>query len=196
MARSRKCSIPDCGKPDEKRGWCGMHYRRWSRHGDPLALTRAAPGEPLRYLHEVVIPYDGTDCLPWPYARTGQGRGNIWSDGSNRPVHNLVCEIAHGPPPTPDHQAAHSCGKGHEGCVAPRHLRWATCAENHADMVIHGTRYRGEQKPFVKLTNADVMAIKALRGRISAYALAERFGVSQSCIQNIYLGKSWTHLGR
>lgn len=27
------CSIDECEKLATKRGWCGMHYRRWQRHG-------------------------------------------------------------------------------------------------------------------------------------------------------------------
>lgn len=27
------CSIEGCDGPAKKRGWCGKHYRRWSRHG-------------------------------------------------------------------------------------------------------------------------------------------------------------------
>jgi hypothetical protein len=34
------CSVPDCSKAAEKRGWCGMHYYRWRVHGDPLYTKR------------------------------------------------------------------------------------------------------------------------------------------------------------
>ena len=32
----RTCSIEACEKPSKTRGWCGMHYKRWKKHGDPL----------------------------------------------------------------------------------------------------------------------------------------------------------------
>ncbi|WP_161790133.1 GIY-YIG nuclease family protein [Streptacidiphilus carbonis] len=35
------CEIDRCPDPAEARGWCRMHYQRWYRHGDPLALVRA-----------------------------------------------------------------------------------------------------------------------------------------------------------
>jgi len=33
---NRTCSIGGCGKPVYGRGWCGMHYQRWKRSGDPF----------------------------------------------------------------------------------------------------------------------------------------------------------------
>lgn len=40
----RTCSIDGCDSPHSARGWCGLHYRRWCRSGDPLALI----GRPMR----------------------------------------------------------------------------------------------------------------------------------------------------
>lgn len=31
------CSIEGCEDEVLARGWCGLHYRRWKRYGDPLA---------------------------------------------------------------------------------------------------------------------------------------------------------------
>jgi len=36
MADELLCKIDGCDKAASKRGWCGAHYRRWQRHGDPL----------------------------------------------------------------------------------------------------------------------------------------------------------------
>lgn len=30
------CSIPNCDRAVRSRGWCGRHYGRWRKHGDPL----------------------------------------------------------------------------------------------------------------------------------------------------------------
>lgn len=39
-----KCSIDDCDKKSVTRGWCGTHYARVLRHGDPL-YVREKQGE-------------------------------------------------------------------------------------------------------------------------------------------------------
>lgn len=67
MATSRICSIPDCGKTSKSRGWCSAHHSRFLRHGDPLA-GGTPTGEPWRYFQEVVLPYEGDECLSWPYS--------------------------------------------------------------------------------------------------------------------------------
>lgn len=32
----KTCNIEDCEKPRKARGWCGAHWQRWRKHGDPL----------------------------------------------------------------------------------------------------------------------------------------------------------------
>ena len=31
-----KCTIDGCQSGAKARGWCMKHYKRWSKHGDPL----------------------------------------------------------------------------------------------------------------------------------------------------------------
>ena len=139
MAAKSICSIDGCDKPRESRGWCANHNRRWVKYGDPLG-GRPSPGEGPRFYQDVVLPYaDKDSCLAWPFGRTSKGYGKIWVDGKTHLVSRLACAHAHGEAPTLTHEAAHSCGKGHEGCVNPHHLRWATRTENFADKIIHGT---------------------------------------------------------
>lgn len=43
MKATRVCKIEGCSKPTDTRGWCAMHYWRWKRNGDPLALLNPTP---------------------------------------------------------------------------------------------------------------------------------------------------------
>lgn len=45
---SSPCTITDCDRPMEARGWCSRHYQRWRNNGDPLAL-RGRPKGPRHY---------------------------------------------------------------------------------------------------------------------------------------------------
>ncbi len=192
MATTRICSIPHCGKPHFGRGWCAAHWKRWKKYGDPLG-GGTGDGEPEKFLREVVIPYEGDDCLLWPFARTC-GYGVVRHNGSMKRVSRLVCERAHGQPPTPMHEAAHSCGKGHEGCVTKRHLSWKTPGDNTRDKIAHGTMLRGEAIGNAKLSEADVLAIRSSRGALSQREIAKIFGVSQGTVSLIHTGKIWAHL--
>ncbi len=42
--RGQTCSISECEKPAESRGWCTAHYLSWKRYGDPLAAKSWNPG--------------------------------------------------------------------------------------------------------------------------------------------------------
>src|SRR5690606_12175061 len=77
---------------------------------------------------------DHARCLKWPFGRSGHGyAGQATVDGVREAAYRHMCRLAHGNSPSSEHQAAHSCGKGHEGCINPNHLRWATPAENQSD---------------------------------------------------------------
>lgn len=48
MSASTKpdCTIDGCGSPSLARGWCGKHYARWKRLGDPEQVSSRFKGEP------------------------------------------------------------------------------------------------------------------------------------------------------
>lgn len=185
------CSIEGCGRPTvNKTGlWCKRHYTRWWRHGDPLKRTRLACGEAEIFFQETVLPYSGDECLFWPYYT---GRPRLFRDGKHHLVARLVCIEEYGPPPTPEHEAAHSCGK--KLCVAKRHLRWATREENCADKQIHGTMSRGEQHGMAILTEPQVREMLTLKNVETQTAIAKRFGVSLGTVNKIFTGKHWVHI--
>jgi len=144
-------------------------------------------GSPQRYFQEVVLKYEGDDCLIWPFS-TSEGYGRI----GDHVVSRLLCEEIHGPPPTPDHQAAHGCGRGHEGCVAKGHPSWKAPVANNADKKAHGTFLRGARANTAKLTEEQVREIRHLKkDGLSAIEIGGRFGISQWSVFDIASRRTW-----
>jgi hypothetical protein len=148
----------------------------------------------MRWIHGFALHHDSDECLIWPFCKSSKGYGRIWNAGKEVVVSRYVCELVHGSPPTPEHEAAHSCGNGDEGCVSPSHLSWKTSAGNAADKLSHGTHIRGERHASAKLTENEALAIMALKGADTQRNLAERFGVSRQAISKIHTGHNWAWL--
>lgn len=183
------CSIPGCNGKHQARGWCEAHYARWKRNGHPLA-GRTGDGVPLRFFNDSMS-NDTDDCIEWPFGTNKTGYAKIWVDGKFCMPTRMACELVYGPPPTDKHQAAHSCGNGHLGCINPKHLRWATPKENSADKYIHGTMRFGESNGSAKLTTAQVHEIRQLRGKMPQHKIGEIYGVAQSTVGRIHRGITW-----
>lgn len=195
----KPCTIDGCKKPVHSRGYCHMHYRRWRLGKDLLAPQQiASPGVPWQWLREHVD-FHGGECLTWPFGRSSDGYARISSrrhkgDSSSTSAHIEMCRLAHGEPPSPTHQAAHSCGNGHLGCVHPDHLRWATAKENQHDRIEHGTHMFGELMPWAKLTEAAVLEIRSLPTTMTLDEIAPIYGVTRSTIHHVRTRKTWRHL--
>ncbi len=188
------CSITGCGKKYSKRGWCSPHYQRWLKHGDPLAGGPEMPptGAVQDFLRNLLESDQGQACVLWPFGDK-RVHATVWLDGRNQIASRVVCERAHGKPPTPEHHAAHSCGKGHERCVNPNHLRWATAAENIADKFVHGTVARGSRHGMAKLTTDQVLEIVDLaRKGAHVRSLAKEYKISRYTVYDIMNGYSWS----
>ncbi len=156
--------------------------------GDPLK-GGTGHGEPMRFLEEIALTYKGSECLSWPFGKTIAGYAQIHIEDTTANVSRMVCERVKGPPPTPGHEAAHSCGKGHEACISPAHVFWKTHIENEADKISHGTSQRGERNPMAKLTDPEVRQILALKGVMTQRAIAQKFHISQAHVSLIHTSK-------
>lgn len=131
--------------------------------------------------------YDGDACLLWPFGHDQDGYGVAYAgrrpDGKKRITRasRIMCEIVHGEPPTSKHVAAHTCGKGHTGCVNPKHLVWKTARENERDKFVHGT-YRPGSKAS-RLTKEQIAHIRASKGIVGARRLGKLYGISRNGIR-------------
>ena len=144
------CSIEGCPELAQKRGWCGRHYGRWIRHGDPLggreyrvsvsegrerrdrphlphhkAQTGTCAPPTDRWIDRLIVEAGG--C--WGHERkpTAQGYRLMLVDGSYRVAHRVVYEWIVGPIPnglTLDHLCRN------RGCLNPSHLEPVTVRTN------------------------------------------------------------------
>ena len=185
------CIAEGCASAAVAKGLCKRHWHKQARYGSTEGGAGWRRGESLSWLRTNAS-YQGDDCLTWPFTRSSSGYGVIVIDRKQRQAHREMCKLAHGHPPTDAHQAAHNCGKGHEGCVNPRHLRWATASENQMDRLAHGTSPRGNGNGKASLTADQVAAIRErLAAGASQAQIAREHGVHLSTIHLIKTGRNW-----
>lgn len=129
--------------------------------------------------------------------KDGYLRVQLWKDGRayTRGVHRLVLTAFVGP-----------CADGLEAChkdgntsnCAADNLRWGTPASNQADRLPHGTDSRGARHGGAKLTEAQVVEIRARKaGGEKSGAIATAVGVSIGLVYGTNSrGKrpTWKHL--
>jgi hypothetical protein len=147
-------------------------------------------GKGIVFLREHMDDADGP-CLIWPMARDNFGYPQCGYNGRTYRVGRLLCELLYGPAPSPKHHAAHSCGRGQDGCVHPKHIRWATPKENMADSVRLGRAGRPRGEACRKLTEEDVAQIIALKGQKTQLEIGLMFGVKGKQIGRIHRGENW-----
>lgn len=132
-------------------------------------------------------------CWEWPLSRnkqTGYGQFMV----SARPMiletaHRLSFEL-NKEPILPGEVVRHDCDN--RGCFNPAHLQKGTHSQNHEDMVSRGRHHHGETHHNAKLTESDVVEIRASKENFSK--LAKKFGVSRSSIAQVVERRSWKHI--
>lgn len=129
-----------------------------------------------------LVGHGGDECIRWPFTRNQRGYGLLGWNGTHQEAHRLMCKLAHGEPPTPEHQATHNCGRGHLGCVNPNHLEWKTGSQNQFDRRRHGTHGCGRGRRGA-LTPAQIAEIRASKGAVTQRELAARYGVADATIR-------------
>ena len=182
------CSVAGCGRNKNARGLCVGHYLQM-RAG--RAFTEIPRRPDLKKWIKDHASYEEDACLTWPFHRSKNGHAFIKGGSAAR----RMCVVAHGEPPTQEHEAAHSCGKGHEGCVNPNHLRWATRQENTDDMIAHGTNRIGSKMPWALLTEEKVIEMRQKhRAGASIKQLSTVYGTSYCGTYDAVTGRNWSHI--
>lgn len=106
-------------------------------------------------------------------------------------VHRLVALAFHGNSRNASHpHVAHL--NGHKDDNRAENLKWVSPKENTSHKVLHGTNQAGERHPRAKLSNEDVLAIRA--STKSCRALARELGLGTSTIIHIRSRRRWANI--
>lgn len=190
------CSIPGCDRTHLARGWCGAHYYRWQKHGDPLGgganlrpggLTEA---ESFAWLQPGEPPIG--ECWDWKRAVAPTGYGQFRIGNVTVYAHVVSHRIYNPDDPVTDEKpfVLHSCDR--RICVQPAHLHAGTHTDNMREARERNRVPIGEARHHAKLTEDDVLYIR--QSCLTQTVMAEMFGVSQSVISEARSGKTWKHV--
>lgn len=113
----------------------------------------------------------------WGYPIVTNGKG-----GKSR-GHRMAYRLLVGSIP-PGAMVLHRCGN--ETCINPYHLYLGDAQQNARDRDLHGTTKTAARLPQTKLSDEDVLAIRA--SGESCIQLAKRYGMSRSYIWCIRAG--------
>ena len=130
----RRCSVDECEKKHEAKGYCNTHYVRLKRYGT-VELT--SPSLEKRFNDNYLIDIT-TGCWIWMGYLNSGGYGSFYVDGQLRSAHRVSWELHYGPIPE-GLNVCHHCDV--PGCVNPDHLFVGTQKDNIRDALNKGRLY-------------------------------------------------------
>lgn len=133
------------------------------------------------------------NCIEWQKALTRAGYGVKRVGDKNLYAHRLAYCADRGIDISAikGKEILHDCDN--PKCINPQHLRLGTHADNMGAMATRGRSKRGETHPISKLTEADVLAIRAAyaRGERHPRKMAKQYDVNYYTIMSVAKGKLW-----
>ena len=120
-------------------------------------------------------------------AKDEKGYAVAQINGGRYKAARIMLNDAHG---TSELFVLHSCRNKH--CVNPEHLRYGTMQENASDRVVDGTNTVGSKHGNSRLTEAQVLEIRA--STKSKWSLCQKYRVSETTISDIRARRAWKHI--
>lgn len=196
-APGETCRISGCSRPPGKgkNGYCYMHISRIRKTGSPGApeparMIGGSKADKLAF-HGWVVAQSG--CWEWSGPRNTAGYGFMCVDSTLVLAHRAAYEERSGSVIPAGKVVCHACDN--PPCVRPDHLFLGEPADNLQDMHNKDRHARGARAKAAKLTDAQVLLIRALREEgVTCRDLSDQFGVRVRQIYKIINREQWKHL--
>lgn len=150
--------------------------------------------DPYVRFWQLIAPGRG-DC--WEFfgvRKKKMGYGQFWLNETGIIVaHRAAWILSRGPIPK-GMCVLHRCDN--PPCVNPDHLFLGTKRDNNLDCFSKGRFSKGSNHPTSKLTEQDVLKIRALHKprKVGMIQISRKLNLPQSAIRGVISGKSWKHL--
>ncbi len=191
------------GKTQNLKEWCkefNLNYGKVksrvnrSKWSIEQALELVPPPKRCRpiidRIYEKTICDIKTRCWNWTGCLINNGYGQTRFDNKKQYVHRIIYQKLCGPIPEDKPFVLHKCDN--RKCCNPKHLYTGTSQNNSDDMVKRCRSTAGEKNINAKLTEKQIIEIRASKD--SQRIIAKRFRVSYTTIQNIRRRKTWKHI--
>lgn len=142
-----------------------------------------------RFWAKVRFVFFGDACWEWQAYKNHNGYGEFSYGGRARLASRVAYELSKRKF-DPKLKVLHTCDN--PACVNPQHLFLGTQQDNLKDMRDKGRDARGETQGMSKLTEADVIAIRASTGLHRD--VAAQYGIHEDHIGRIKARRRWAHL--
>lgn len=152
-----------------------------------LLVQSMTSNQKINFLKKFVAT-DANECWPW-LGCIHYGYGKLGQSGTTRLAHRVMWEHVCGVIPK-YLDVLHHCDN--KRCVNPAHLYLGDDHDNARDRAIRNLTHRGEEHWSNKLSEENVIAIRA--SKESYPDLAKQYHVSVTCIQDIKAGRKWKHI--
>lgn len=154
------------------------------------------PDHILKRLINAVDIDNNTCCWGWNKFTNKDGYGSLTLNRKSQLAHRVMYYLVFG---EFDNylSVCHKCDN--PKCINPYHLFLGTKSDNMKDCFDKGrskikpVSFKGSNNPMSKLTHHEAMEIRkvSLSGNISQKTIADNYGISQSQVSLIKLGKLW-----